>query len=120
MTKIYKGEEKKFAINLTAVGFSMDDNDFEIEVATPKGGVKASKSEPTEDLRIFREPALSDSSDSSSSGDEGTWYGIIDTSKLPGTGEVKVVGTAFVPDVNANDGIRNEIAVDILGNLVNP
>ena len=98
MAKIFKGEEKKFSITITAQGFSMDDEEFEIEVATPKGSVKASKSSPTNDLLIFREPALSgssdsDSSDSDSSEEEpGTWYGIIDTSKLPGTGDVKVIG----------------------------
>lgn len=125
MKKIYKGEEKKFLITLTAQGFSMDVDDFEIEVATAKGGVKASKSAPTDDLRIFRESELSDSSssdssDSSSEEETGTWYGIIDTSKLPGTGDTKVIGTAFITDANANDGVRKEIAVAILGTLVNP
>lgn len=117
MVKIYKGEEKKFSINLTAQGFSMDEDDFEIEVATAKGSVKASKSAPTDDLRIFREPALAGSGTSS---EEGIWYGIIDTSKLPGTGDVKVIGAAFITDANANDGVRKEIAVGTLGTLVNP
>lgn len=125
MEKIYKGEEKKFAINLTAQGFSMDEDDFEIEVATPKGSVKASKSAPTNDLRIFRDPELTDGSSPDSSGgsteeETGTWYGIIDTSKLPGTGEIKVIGTAFITDANANDGVRKEIAVTTLGTLANP
>lgn len=117
MEKIYKGGEKKFAINLTAQGFSMDDDDFEIEVATAKGSVKATKGAPTDDLRIFRDPALDGSG---TSNEEGTWYGIIDTSKLSGTGDIKVIGTAFITDANANDGIRKEIAVTTLGTLVNP
>lgn len=125
MAKIFIGEEKKFAIDLQAQGFSMDDDDFEIEVATVKGSVKGNKGNDTgtNDLRIFREPALSDSSSSSSSSEEeqGTWYGIIDTSKLPyAPGEVRVIGTAFVKDSNANDGVRKEIAVATLGTLANP
>jgi hypothetical protein len=120
------GDEVKFAINITAPGFSMDDDDFEIEVSTPKASVRASKREPTVDLLIFREPELgsdSDSSDSSSSDSSspgetqpGTWYAIVDMSKLS-PGEVRVIATAHVYDPQANDGIRNMIAVTTLGTL---
>ena len=37
MATYYKGDEIKFAINLEAQGFSMDDDDFEVEVASPRG-----------------------------------------------------------------------------------
>jgi hypothetical protein len=117
------GDEVKFAINITAPGFSMDDDDFEIEVSTPKASVKASKREPTVDLLIFREPELGSSSDSSSSDSSsseetqpGTWYAIVDMSKLS-PGEVRVIATAHVYDPQANDSIRNMIAVTTLGTL---
>lgn len=43
MANIYKGTEVKFQINLTAPGFSMDEDDFDIEVASPRSSVYGSK-----------------------------------------------------------------------------
>lgn len=105
MAKIYLGEENKFAINLQADGFSMDDNDFELEVTNSKSSVKGNKGNTLGDtgLRIFKEDT--------------TWYGIIDTSKFTGSGELKVIATAFIPDGNADDGVRKAIAVGKLGDL---
>ena len=115
----------KFAINLTALGFSMDDDDFSIEVASGKTsviGYKKKDQQPTTDLNvvIFREPPLSDSSDSSDSDtEEGTWYAIVDTTTLA-IGEMRVIARAFVPDPNANDYVRTEIAIAPLGTLEKP
>ncbi len=122
MAKFYKGTEVKFSIEIVAQGFSMDDDDFEIEVASTKGGsLKGYKNPPmgaTTDIVLFKEVPVSDSSDS---GEESTagWYGIVDTSKLA-TGSLRVIATAHVPDVNAPDGIRNEVAKAELGELTNP
>ena len=117
MAKFYKGTEVKFSINLTAQGFSMDDDDFEIEVVSPRASVKGyktpSQGSPT-DLIIFRET----DSDSSSSEETGTWYGVVDTSKL-NVGEMRVIATAHIPDLNANDGVRDDISVAVLGTLAN-
>lgn len=105
----YKGDEVKFSIDLQAPGFSMDDNNFDIEVASSGGGsVKASKNAPSADnaLVIFKE----------GEGEEGKWYAIVDTTNL-GDGDLRVIATAHVPDVNANDGIRRQTEKQKLGVL---
>lgn len=114
---LYKGDEVKFAINLTAPGFSMDEDDFDIEVSSPKSSVKASKELPTEALRIFREPEI-DSDDQGEEPQQGTWYAIVDTEQLS-VGELRVIATAYVKDANAYDYVRKQIAVDSLGTLKN-
>lgn len=134
MADFYKGDEIKFAINIEAQGFSMDDDDFDIEVASTRVSIKASKgdtaSSSSDDdnvpLVIFKEvpetSSDSSSADSSSSEEEsqgeGQWYAIVDTSTLS-TGSIRVISTAYVPDANANDGIRRQIAVATLCNLKN-
>lgn len=118
MATFYKGEEVKFAILLTAEGFDMDSDDFDIEVKSPKNSIKASKGASTEDLVIFKENG-SDSSSSSSSESGDTWYAIVNTSKFTATGELKVVATAYVPDTNASGNIRKQIDVKKLGDLKN-
>ena len=121
MANIIRGTEKKFAINLTAPGFSMDDDDFEIEVATPSERIKGYKNpEPgaSTDVIIFKETD-GDSSSSSSEAEEGTWYCIVNTGAFKKTGEMTVIATAHIPDANANDGIRDEIVKTGLGTLVN-
>lgn len=120
MATFYKGTEVKFSISLTAQGFSMDDDEFEIEVVTPRASVKGYKT-PTEstqttDIVIFKEVPSTD--EDSSDEAVSSWYGIVDTSKL-NVGEVRVVATAHIPDSNAPDGIRDEIAVAKLGTLTN-
>ena len=115
MAKFYKGSEVKFSISLTAPGFSMDEDDFEIEVASPRGSVKGYKNPPAGtplDVLIFKE-----TSDDSSG--ESAWFAIVDSSKLS-TGDLRVIATAHIPDPNANDGIRDDIAVASLGTLSNP
>jgi len=118
----YKGTEIKFIINLEAEGFSMDDDDFDIEVVSPKSRVKGCKRTPREDgpdVMIFKDADLV-SSDSSSSGDPGgTWCAIAETKDLD-IGELRVIATAYIPDANANDGIRVEVVPSPLGRLVNP
>ncbi len=90
MATIYKGTELKFKVELTATGFSMADNNFEIEVKSGKTSVVLAK----EDLVV----------------NQGEYFGIVDTSELA-PGEVKLIATAHIPDSDADDGMRNEVAV---------
>ena len=140
MANFFIGDEIKFAINLQAEGFSMDDDDFDVQIVHPRGHIDGTKDQGgSEDgkLIIYRDPAIDsqqavsgvsdgpepiDSSDSSDSSDEpvpGTWYCIVDTTGFA-KGDLKVVATAHVPDLNANDGIRNEIATATYGKGENP
>lgn len=127
MQNFYKGDEIKFEIDLSAPGFSMDDDDFEIEVATKKSSIKGFKGDthdpedPDVPIVIFKEAVGGDPTDSDSSEEEPVekWFAIADTSTLT-IGPMRVIATAHVVDPNANDGIRKQIAVDDLGNLVNP
>lgn len=115
MAAIYKGTEKKFSLDIDAEGFDMDEDDFQVEVCTPRSSVVGVKSlGGSADVRIFRED-----SDSSSSGESGTWWVIVDTQNLI-PGDLRVIVTAHVPDANANDGIRNEVDVVQLGKLLKP
>jgi hypothetical protein len=99
MATIYKGTELKFKVELTANGFSMAENDFEVEVKSGKTSVTLAK----EDLIV----------------NSGDYYGIVPTDTLA-PGEVKLVATAHIPDSDADDGVRNEVAVTSLCTLVKP
>lgn len=114
MANIYKGTEVKFKVELTAEGFSMDNNDFDIEVVSPRGSVTGSKTGSIADnnvtsngngVVIFKE--------------SNSWYAIADTTDLA-KGDLRVIATARIPDTNADDGIRNDVAVASLGTLVIP
>jgi len=112
---IYKGTEVKFGINLAAPGFDMDTDDFEISIVTAGVTISGAKGNPdsSSKIRIF-----SESSDSS--GDSGSnWYAIAETDTLK-AGPLKVIAKAYIPDANAADGIRTEVAVAELGILANP
>lgn len=105
---IFKGDEAKFSINLTAPGFSMDTDDFDIEVVSSIGGsLKGSKGGTGTDVIIFKE------------GD--AWYAIVNTeNELRPGGNLKVVATAYVPDAHADDGIRKQIATAVLDKFIEP
>lgn len=112
---IYKGTEVKFGINLAAPGFDMDTDDFEIMIVSAATSVSGAKGNPdsSSKIRIFSEP-------SDSSGESGSnWYAIAETDTLK-TGALKVIAKAYIPDANAADGIRTEVAVAELGMLANP
>lgn len=127
MATFYKGDEIKFAINLEVAGFSMDDDDFDIEVKSGNTSVKGSKgagSEASTDLVIFKEtetvqPETPEGEEPQVPVTVNTWYAIVDTAKLP-VGNMRVIATAHVIDTNANDGVRKSIAVEKLGNLAEP
>lgn len=175
METFYKGDEVKFAINYKAPGFSMDDDDFEIEVKVSNTGVKGyknSESGSSTDIVIFKENELPETEkrynisavqaggsyastilgngevwlvsttnsldntgagtcDAYIVGDGKTtasnlelkqgdvWYAIVDTKNLP-VGTMRVIVTGHIIDANANDGVRDDIAVAVLGKLVTP
>ena len=123
----FKGEEIKFAINIEAPGFNMDEDDFDIEVKSGNVGLKgykdSSKSEDTS-VVIFKEtttvtPDTQEGEEPQEPVTVNTWYAIVDTSTLP-IGKMRVISTAYIVDANANDGIRKCIAVEPLDTLVEP
>ena len=105
---IFKGDEAKFSINLTAPGFSMDTDDFDIEVVSTIGGsLKGSKGGTGTDVIIFKE-------------DE-AWYAIVNTAnELRPGGSLKVIATCYVPDAHADDGVRKQIATAVLDKFFEP
>jgi hypothetical protein len=99
METYYRGTELKFKVTVTATGFSMADDDFEVEVKSGRSSITLEK----EDLIVK----------------SGEYFAVIDTNELP-AGTLKLVATAHVPDTDADDGIRNEVAVTNLCQIVNP
>ena len=123
----YRGEEYKFAINIEAQGFSMDDDDFDIEVKSGNTSVKgykdATKSQDTA-VVIFKEtetvqPETPEGEEPQEPVTVSTWYAIVDTSSLA-VGQMRAISTAYIVDANANDGIRKSIDVEPLDKLIDP
>lgn len=122
---IYQGDETKFAINITAEGFSMDRDDFDVEVESTLGGsLKGSKGGTGTDVIIFSETEEVTVPPAEEGGEPTvenvtTWYVIVDTSKelVPG-GALNVIVTAYIRDDHANDGTRKQTAVKKLDNFV--
>lgn len=86
----YVGTELKFAFTITASGFDIDDDDFEILV---KGQRRS--------IRIPKDECFMDENDQ--------WYFTFDTAQL-GPGMVYAIITAYVPDEDFDDGVRKEVA----------
>lgn len=126
MANFIIGSEVKFKIELNAIGFNMDQDDFDLDIYGPGVTINGSKEQGGSGdgkLMIFKEePVVTDSSDSSSSDssaeEPGEWYAIIDTTGMK-KGEIKVIATAHIPDTNASGGVRNEKASVTLGQAVN-
>lgn len=83
------GTEYKFAITITAEGFSMDQDDFEIKV---RGRRKT--------VTIPKEECIVDG--------EGQWYFTFD-SAVTGGGLITAIVTAYVPDYDFPDDLRTEV-----------
>ena len=128
----YKGEEKKFAINIEAAGFDMDTDDFEIEVTNGKQSFSVQKTgEPTaagiwtnEDgsLVTFYEEKTVEVPAEEPGGEPTTntvknWFCILDTQYFTNYGPLTVIGTAFITDAKAYDGVRTSIDEATLGTL---
>lgn len=128
MAQIIKGTEKKYAINLTAPGFSMDEDDFDLEVVVGKESIKGYKNPPqdaSKDVLVFKETTTQTTENpedpqNPTVTEVNTWYTIINTAAFNTTGDMKLIATAHIPDANANDGIRNDIDKITLGTLINP
>lgn len=121
MADFIKGTKVKFAINIEAQGFSMDRDDFEIEVISPRESAKGYSSPKlggSSGIVIYKETKTAEDSASSEEGTISTWYAILDTANLS-VGQLRVVATAYIPDENDSAGIRKEIATARLGKLVN-
>ncbi len=123
----FRGEEIKFAINIEAQGFNMDEDDFDIEVKSGNTSVKGykdpTKSEDTT-VRIFKEtttvqPETEEDEEPQEPVTVNTWYAIVNTSTLA-IGQMRVIATAYIVDANADDGIRKSIAVETLDRLIEP
>lgn len=120
METYIKGEEIKVAINLEAPGFSMDNDDFIIEVKSGKVIITGYKNPPegsSTDVIIFKETETVPPEEEG--GEETTinkWYAIIDTKSLP-AGTLVMIATAKILDTHANDGVRDSIATTQLCKL---
>ena len=121
MDTFFKGEEIKVAINLEAQGFSMDNDDFIIEVKSGKVIITGYKNPPegsSTDVIIFKETETVPPEEEG--GEETTvnkWYAIIDTKSLP-AGTLTMIATAKILDTHANDGVRDSIATAQLCKLL--
>ena len=86
--RVYLGTELKFKVDISASGFSMDTDSWSVTISCGKHSREFSKSDCI-------------------SGDDG-WFVCFDTTEFgPGMYYAKV--TAYVPDIDFNDGIRTEI-----------
>ena len=93
--RICVGTELKFLVEITADGFSMDEDDFEVEIIRGPNTLHFDKTE----LEVDK---------------DGNYYVCFDTAPL-GTGRVTAKVTAYVPDDDFEDGFRTEIErVDLI------
>lgn len=86
--RAFYGSEMKYLVEITSPGFSMQTDDFKIELK--RGG--NSKVFMKEDL-VYR---------------EGNFYLCFDTTDF-GPGTLTAIMTAYVPDDDFEDGIRTEV-----------
>lgn len=117
--KVYKGTKKKFAVHLTCPGFDQDTDDFEVEVKSGGTSVQFFSNPTIQGNHLFKETVEVPSEGSDEPTNVTVWYAIVDTGTLA-VGKVKCIATAHVPDANATGGIRDEIDVQNLFELVEP
>lgn len=86
----YVGTDLKFKIDITADGFDQSEDPFEIKVVCGNRTQTITQDDVVED--------------------DGNYYILIDTSQF-GTGLVKLIVTAKVPDKNFESGYRREVTV---------
>lgn len=118
MANMIKGEEQKFALNITAEGFSMDADDFDVEISSSKASIIGKKVGAVSDTSELYKTGSEDVTISREPGDDGGWFVIAETEKLT-KGDVNVTITAYVKDTAANDGTRKSLARAKLGTLIN-
>lgn len=93
---IYEGSDLKFAIDIQCEGFSMDENDFTVDLVNGKKRISLSKEDLVQD----------------SDG----WYLCFNSGEL-GAGDIYVIVYAHVPDDDFADGERTEIYRQLLCHL---
>lgn len=96
--KIYVGTELKYHLEITGTGFSIETDDFEVELICGK----TSKILKKLDMIIDG---------------QGEFYLPIDTADFPKGGDLEVVVRVFIPDEDFPDGFRTEIYKQFLFKL---
>ena len=87
----YVGTDLKFAINITASGFNMNRDDYDIKIVCGNRTKTVTQDDIVE-------------------GDNNTHYLLIDTSEFSG-GLIKLIVTAKVPDDDFENDYRREVTV---------
>lgn len=103
MDKFYIGTDLKFLFNITAAGFDMDRDSYEITLVC----LDRKKMHPPVVQPVAPEQVVVD----------GDNHYLCVNSTIFGTGLLKAVVTAHVPDEDFPDGERTEILVEDLCNL---
>lgn len=98
MDNWYVGEDLKFLVEMTAPGFSMDDDDWSVTVRIGSKDVAEFK----------KEDCIRDN--------DGNWYVCIEADILS-RGPLTLVGHARIPDMDFDDGIRDEIDAKSMGKI---
>lgn len=96
--KWYIGEDLKFLVEMTATGFSMDDDDWSVTVM------------------ISNKPVAEFKKEDCVRGDDQNWYVCVPAEVLK-KGPLTLVGHARIPDVDFEDDIRDEIEVKSMGKI---
>lgn len=92
---LQRGDEAKYSVYINQEGFSMDTDDFEIELSWGMMG---------DTLTITKSEMIASI--------EGVYYFIFDTSKM--TGRVTAKCTYYIPDVDCQDSLRTEVDEQLL------
>lgn len=99
MANWYLGTDLKFLVEMTAQGFSMDNNDWEVSVMCG-----------TKTVSTFgKQDCIRD--------DDGNWYVCIKATLLK-KGDLTLVAHALVPDTDFEDDIRNEVDKEKVGKIL--
>lgn len=86
----YLGTELKYALNISAEGFSMAEDNFRVELKCGPRSIVLEKDDLTRD-------------------GEDNYYITFDSREI-GPGRITAIITAYVPDEDFEDGLRTEIA----------
>lgn len=98
---VFKGTELKYKLEIECEGFSMDDDDFKVELYNSRVHQEIAKDE------LYVEQ-----------GEENEYYFHFDSAEF-GTGEVTLKVTAYVPDYAFPDSLRTEVYKQILVKVIN-
>lgn len=97
----YLGNDYKLLIEMTAPGFSMDDDDWDVSIKI--GSRTLAKYAKADCIRD----------------DEGNYYALVRGSDMR-PGNLDIIFHAYVPDDDWDDGIMNEIDKQSLATIIKP